>query len=36
LNLEKSGVKLDNVPAKIIWFKEKLLPKQVLALIEEV
>lgn len=31
LNLEKAGVKLDNVPAKIIWFKEKLLPKSVLA-----
>jgi predicted nuclease of restriction endonuclease-like RecB superfamily len=30
LNLEKAGVKLDNVPAKIVWFKEKLLPKAVL------
>lgn len=36
LNLEKSGVNLDNVPAKIIWFKEKLLPKAVLALMEQV
>jgi predicted nuclease of restriction endonuclease-like RecB superfamily len=35
LNLEKAGVKLDNVPAKIIWFKDKLLPKSVLAAIEE-
>jgi predicted nuclease of restriction endonuclease-like RecB superfamily len=34
LNLEKAGVKLDNVPAKIIWFKEKLLPKSVLAVME--
>ncbi|MCZ2201539.1 DUF790 family protein [Cylindrospermopsis raciborskii] len=36
LNLEKSRVKFDNVPGKIIWFKEKLLPKPILALIEEV
>jgi predicted nuclease of restriction endonuclease-like RecB superfamily len=35
LNLEKAGVKLDNVPAKIVWFKEKLLPKAVLAVMEE-
>ncbi|MBD2136596.1 DUF790 family protein [Anabaena sp. FACHB-1237] len=34
LNLEKAGVKLDNIPAKIIWFKEKLLPKSVLAIID--
>ncbi|AKG20640.1 DUF790 family protein [Calothrix sp. 336/3] len=34
LNLEKSGVKLDNVPAKIIWFKDKLLPKTVLAILD--
>lgn len=33
LNLEKAGVKLDNVPAKIVWFKEKLLPKAVLEVI---
>ncbi|MEA5617790.1 DUF790 family protein [Cronbergia sp. UHCC 0137] len=35
LNLEKAGVKLDDVPAKIVWFKEKLLPKTVLAVLEE-
>ncbi len=35
LNLEKAGVKLDNVPAKIVWFKDKLLPKAVLAVIED-
>ncbi|MDH6098486.1 DUF790 family protein [Anabaenopsis sp. FSS-46] len=34
LNLEKAGVKLDNVPAKIVWFKDKLLPKAVLTVIE--
>jgi uncharacterized protein len=34
LNLEKAGVKLNDVPAQIIWFKDKLLPKSVLAVIE--
>ncbi|MBW4616295.1 MAG: DUF790 family protein [Desmonostoc vinosum HA7617-LM4] len=34
LNLEKAGVKLNNVPAKIVWFKDKLLPKSVLAVME--
>ncbi|MEC4813766.1 MAG: DUF790 family protein [Scytonema sp. PMC 1069.18] len=34
LNLEKAGVKLQDVPARIVWFKDKLLPKSVLAVIE--
>ncbi|MGI8502172.1 MAG: DUF790 family protein [Hassallia sp.] len=34
LNLEKAGVKLNDVPARIIWFKDKLLPKAVLAALE--
>ncbi|KAF3885316.1 MULTISPECIES: DUF790 family protein [Nostocales] len=34
LNLEKAGVKLNDVPARIIWFKDKLLPKSVLAVLE--
>lgn len=34
LNLEKAGVKLTDVPAKIIWFKDKLLPKTVLAALD--
>ena len=34
LNLEKAGVKLDHVPTRIVWFKEKLLPKSVLAVID--
>ncbi len=34
LNLDKAGVKLHDVPAKIVWFKDKLLPKSVLAVIE--
>ncbi|MEM7734807.1 MAG: DUF790 family protein [Deinococcota bacterium] len=31
LNLEAAGVKLDDVPAKIIWFKGKVNPQDVLA-----
>jgi len=34
LNLEKAGVKVSDTPAKIIWFKDKLLPKTVLEVIE--
>jgi len=34
LNLEKTGVKVKDVPAKIIWFKDKLLPKAVLEVLE--
>jgi len=34
LNLDKAGVQLDNVPAKIVWFKDKLLPKSVLAVLD--
>lgn len=34
LNLEKAGVKTTDVPAKIIWFKQKLTPKQVLDCLE--
>lgn len=34
LNLEKAGVKVSDVPAKVVWFKDKLLPKAVLAVLE--
>jgi predicted nuclease of restriction endonuclease-like RecB superfamily len=34
LNLEKAGVKVENVPAKIIWFKDKLSPKAVLEVLD--
>lgn len=34
LNLEKAGVKFNEVPARIIWFKDKLSPKAVLEAIE--
>ncbi len=35
LNLEKAGVKMNDVPARLVWFKDKLLPKAVLAVIDE-
>ena len=34
LNLAKAGVDLKDVPAKIIWFKDKLQPKSLLNLLE--
>ncbi len=34
LNLEKAGVKLDNLPATIIWFKDKLSAKAVLQALD--
>jgi hypothetical protein len=36
LNLEKAGVQLNNVPAKLVWFKDKLMPKAVLTAIDEI
>jgi uncharacterized protein len=35
LNLEKAGVKINETPAQIIWFKDQLLPKSVLALLPD-
>ncbi|MBV8883098.1 MAG: DUF790 family protein [Chroococcidiopsidaceae cyanobacterium CP_BM_RX_35] len=34
LNLEKAGIKVSDVPARIVWFKDKLLPKAVLAVMD--
>jgi uncharacterized protein len=34
LNLEKAGVDTQNTPAKVVWFKDKLLPKAVLEALE--
>ncbi|PSF38977.1 hypothetical protein C7H19_02680 [Aphanothece hegewaldii CCALA 016] len=34
LNLEKAGVKITDLPAKVIWFKDKLSPQAVLQAIE--
>ena len=33
LNLGQAGIKLEDVPAKIVWFKDKLVPKSVLSLL---
>ncbi|MCU0568494.1 MAG: DUF790 family protein [Oculatellaceae cyanobacterium Prado106] len=35
LNLDKAGIKIENTPARIIWFKDKLLPKAVLQALSE-
>ncbi|MEM1308949.1 MAG: DUF790 family protein [Cyanobacteria bacterium P01_H01_bin.153] len=34
LNLEKAGVKTTDLPAKVIWFKNKLTPKLILDCLE--
>jgi predicted nuclease of restriction endonuclease-like RecB superfamily len=34
LNLDQAGIKFTDVPAKVIWFKEKLSPKAVLEVLE--
>ena len=34
LNLEKAGVKFEDTPAKLVWFKDKLSPKAVLQALE--
>lgn len=34
LNLEKAGVNFDQLPVPIVWFKNKLQPQSVLALLE--
>ncbi len=33
LNLEKAGVNLDQLPARVIWFKDQLSPKAVLNIL---
>lgn len=34
LNLDNAGIKLDHTPATIVWFKDQLVPKAVLAAID--
>ncbi|BAU10228.1 hypothetical protein LEP3755_07090 [Leptolyngbya sp. NIES-3755] len=34
LNLEKAGVKVSDTPARIVWFKDQLLPKAILEVLE--
>lgn len=36
LNLEKAGVKVKDVPVPIVWFKDKLLPKSVLEVLDSI
>lgn len=35
LNLEKAGVKVKDIPGRLIWFKDKLSPKAVLEVLEQ-
>lgn len=35
LNLEKAGVRVSDLPVPVVWFKDKLQPKAVLAVLEE-
>ena len=34
LNLEKAGVKINETPARVVWFKDQLLPKTVLEILD--
>jgi uncharacterized protein len=34
LNLEKAGVKASDLPCEVIWFKDKLIPKAVLDILD--
>ncbi len=34
LNLERAGVRREDLPGRVVWFKDSLLPKAVLALLE--
>jgi len=35
LNLERAGVKTDHLPARVVWFKDKVLPTAVLEVVGE-
>ena len=34
LNLERAGIKRDAIPVPVVWFKDRVLPKAVLAVLE--
>jgi predicted nuclease of restriction endonuclease-like RecB superfamily len=34
LNLERAGVKRQDIPARVVWFKDRLLPQAVLDMLE--
>ena len=35
LNLERAGVRRSDLPARVVWFKDRVLPKAVLDVLEE-
>jgi predicted nuclease of restriction endonuclease-like RecB superfamily len=35
LNLEKAGVNVNQVPARVVWFKNKLTPKAILSVLDD-
>jgi predicted nuclease of restriction endonuclease-like RecB superfamily len=34
LNLERAGIKREDMPARVVWFKDRVLPKAVLDMLE--
>ncbi|MCZ6873099.1 MAG: DUF790 family protein [bacterium] len=34
LNLDRAGINLNHLPARVVWFKERLIPKDVLELLD--
>jgi predicted nuclease of restriction endonuclease-like RecB superfamily len=34
LNLEHAGVKRDDIPARVVWFKDRVLPQAVLNVLD--
>jgi uncharacterized protein len=34
LNLERAGVRREDLPARVVWFKDRVLPQSVLAMLE--
>jgi len=34
LNLERAGVRREDLPARMVWFKDRVLPQAVLAVLE--
>jgi hypothetical protein len=34
VNLEGAGVRHEDIPARVVWFKDHVLPKAVLAVLE--
>jgi predicted nuclease of restriction endonuclease-like RecB superfamily len=34
LNLERAGVKASDLPTRVVWFKDRVLPKAVLEVLD--